>query len=262
MKRMSTNITNGQAASHAHAHAPAVPHHKGDLLYDRATNPLFVTFEGLDGAKKEYPLYTIPTGTKKRNVKNQPVRTRIKPGMIRKRLEKMRTFEGSEKAIRHSPWRMNLVCQLAAQQPTVVDSLLQMEFCIKKRAPPIVETVIRRTCNLADIQHGLQPCQLEVAECFATQGTHLKRIKFMGRGRTGTKHRKFTHMRLVLREIDFPLKIALSRTVSQKKKWILRQQIAEQEAAVARQERQEMKQLEALAKERNDLKEASSKNKS
>ena len=39
------------------------------------------------------------------------------------------------------------------------------------------------TANFADIRHGLQPSQLEVAECFVTKGTPLKRIKPMARGR-------------------------------------------------------------------------------
>lgn len=76
---------------------------------------------------------------------------------------------------------MNLVCQFAAGQ-TVPEALKQLMFT-QKMAAPLVAKVIRRTANLADIRHGLQPSQLEVAECFATHGSHLKRIKIMGRGR-------------------------------------------------------------------------------
>ena len=106
---------------------------------------------------------------------------KLKPSIVRRRIEKLKTYEGKEKDIRHSPWRLNLVCQLAAGLP-LPEALLQLEFCRKSMAP-LVHKVIKRTSNLADIRDGLQPSQLEVAECFATHGKHLKRMKIMGRGR-------------------------------------------------------------------------------
>lgn len=111
---------------------------------------------------------------KKRNPK-------LKPSVVRKRIERLKTYEGKEKNIRHSPWRLNLVCQLAAGLP-LEEALLQLQFCDKAKAP-LVRKVLQRTSNLADIRDGIQPSQLEVAECFATHGTHLKRLKIMGRGR-------------------------------------------------------------------------------
>ena len=106
---------------------------------------------------------------------------KVKPFIIKRRVGQLRTYSGNERNIRHSPWRMNLVCQFAAGL-TVPEALKQLMFCQKVKAP-LVAKVIRRTANLADIRHGLQPSQLEVAECFATHGTHLKRLKIMGRGR-------------------------------------------------------------------------------
>lgn len=105
----------------------------------------------------------------------------VKPFIFKRRRNQLKTFIGKEKDIRHSPWRMNLVCQFAAGQ-TVPEALKQLMFCQKKHAPTVAK-VIRRTANLADIRYGMQPSQLEVAECFATHGKHLKRLKIMGRGR-------------------------------------------------------------------------------
>lgn len=105
----------------------------------------------------------------------------VKPFIIKRRKNLLRTYIGNERHIRHSPWRMNLVCQFAAGQ-TVPEALKQLMFCQKMHAPTVAK-VIRRTANLADIRHGLQPSQLEVAECFATHGRHLKRLEIMGRGR-------------------------------------------------------------------------------
>jgi large subunit ribosomal protein L22 len=106
---------------------------------------------------------------------------KVKPFIIKRRIKQLRTYIGAEKGVRHSPWRMNLVCQFAAGL-TVPEALKQLMFC-QKRMAPLVAKVIRDTANEADRRHGLQPSQLEVAECFSTHGSHLKRIKIMGRGR-------------------------------------------------------------------------------
>lgn len=165
----------------------------------------------------------------------------------------MRTYEGAEKNIRHSPWRLNLVCQLAAGL-TLDDAVTQLEFC-KKSMAPLVQKVLKRTSNLADIRDGLQPSQLEVAECFATKGSPLKRMKTMGRGRTGRMEHKHSHFRVVLREIDFKLRMYQAPGVNQKKKWFLRQQAAEADGAKVRVEREEMERMEREA-EANKAKQA------
>jgi large subunit ribosomal protein L22 len=128
----------------------------------------------------------------------QQRRQKLKPSIVRRRIEKLRVYEGRERDIRHSPWRLNLVCQLAAGLP-LLEALQQLDFC-KKSAAPLVHKVLKRTSNLADIRHGLQPSQLEVAECFATHGKHLKRMKIMGRGRcvlVGGRLQDFHVMRLL-----------------------------------------------------------------
>jgi len=170
---------------------------------------------------------------------------KLKPYIVRRRMNRMKTYEGAEKNIRHSPWRLNLVCQLAAGMP-LQEALTQLEFCRKSRAP-LVQKVLQRTANLADIRDGLQPSQLEVAECFATKGTPLKRIKIMGRGRSGRMERRHSHMRVVLRQIDFRLRIYQAPSVNQKKKWFLLQQQAERDAARAQAEREERERLEREA---------------
>jgi large subunit ribosomal protein L22 len=167
---------------------------------------------------------------------------KLKPHIVKRRLNRMRTYEGAQKNIRHSPWRLNLVCQLTAGLP-LSEALTQLEFC-KKRMAPLVQKVLNRTSNLADIRHGLQQSQLEVAECFATKGTPLKRVKIMGRGRTGRKEHRHAHFRVVLREIDFRLRIYQAPTLNQKKKWFLLQQRADREGARAQAEREEIARLE------------------
>ncbi len=83
-----------------------------------------------------------------------------------------------------------------------------------------------------------------MAECFATHGTHLKRVKVMGRGRAGKKLRRFSHMRLVLREIDFPLKIVMSTSRNERDRWVKRMEVALEDKAAADREREEIESLE------------------
>ena len=106
---------------------------------------------------------------------------KLKPGVVRKRLENCRTYVGREKSIRQSPWKLNRICQLASGL-TLEEALTQLKFCELKNAD-LVAKVLKRTSNLADIRDGLQMSQLEVKECFATKSLMLRRIKTMGRGR-------------------------------------------------------------------------------
>ena len=175
----------------------------------------------------------------------KPSTRKLKPRIIRKRLEVLKTYEGKEKNIRTSPWRLALVCRHVAGMP-LQEALTQLAF-LNKRQAPLVQKVLKRTSNLADIRDGLQMSQLEVAECFSTKGSHLKRMKFHGRGRMGIMHHKFAHMRVVLREIDFALKIYMAKTVGEKKRWIERQLTAQEDYAASKAERDELERLERLA---------------
>ena len=56
-------------------------------------------------------------------------------------------------------------------------------------------------------------------------------------------HHKFSHIRVVLREIDFPLRIYQQRSLNQKKKWLRHQHRAENDAQAAKAKRDEMERL-------------------
>ena len=60
----------------------------------------------------------------------------------------------------------------------------------------------------------------------------------------GKMTRPFSHMRLVVREIDFKLKLYQETTYSQKKKWLNIFLRAQAEAAVAQAKREELQELE------------------
>jgi len=179
---------------------------------------------------------------------------KLKPHIVRSRLSKLKTMVGNKKNIRHSPWRLNLICQFAAGM-TVEEALLQLKFVNKVKAP-LVAHLIHATANNAKVKHDLLPSQLEVAECFATHGTHLKRIKTMGRGRAGKMHRRFSHIRLVLREIDFPLKIVQCTSINQRNKWIQRMNTALEDQEKYQAEKEEIEELEREVEEMQRKKKA------
>lgn len=167
---------------------------------------------------------------------------KLKPSIVRRRLDKCKTYIGRERSIRQSPWKLNRICQLAAGL-TLEEALTQLKFCDLKNSD-LVAKVLKRTSNLADIRDGLQMSQLEVKECFATKSLMLRRIKTMGRGRHGIMHHKHSHIRVVLREIDFPLRIYQQKSLNQKKKWLYHQQRAEADSRAAMAKREELEQLE------------------
>lgn len=200
-----------------------------------------VTAVGPDGKKYSIPLKPLGNYTSPRHA------PKLAPRFKNARIAKLRTAEGKIKDIRHSPWRLNLVCQFVSGM-TAPEALVQLKFCEKSKAP-LVATLLQRTINTARQKHGLLPSQLEISECFATHGTHLKRIKIMGRGRAGKKLRRFSHMRLVLREIDFPLKIMTSTTLNQRQKWVKLMECALEDQELQKQEEEEIAALERQLEE-------------
>jgi large subunit ribosomal protein L22 len=191
---------------------------------------------GPDGTQYDIPLKPLGDFAQTRHA------PKLAPRFKKARIAKLRIAEGKTKNIRHSPWRLNLICQFAAGK-TVPEAMIQLKFCEKVKAP-LVTTLLQRTVNTARQKYGLLPSQLEVAECFATHGTHLKRVKIMGRGRAGKKLRRFSHMRIVLREIDFPLKIMTSTSMNQRNKWIKKMEIALEDQVESQREQEEIEKLE------------------
>ena len=105
----------------------------------------------------------------------------LKPHIVKRRLGRMRTYVDAKKSIRHSPWRLNLICQMISGL-TVPQAIQQLSFCDKSRAP-LVQEFLEKAAKKIDEKDALPLTKLEVAECFVTRGTPLKRIRYMGRGR-------------------------------------------------------------------------------
>lgn len=177
---------------------------------------------------------------------------KMPPSYVSKRLARLKSYIGNARKIRHSPWKMNRICQFAATTKTVPEALIQLQF-LQKRYAINLHKAIKRSSNFADIKDGIQPSQLEVAECFATCAFRRKGITYHGKGKSGKRTTRFSHIRLVLREIDFDLKILQSTSQNQKRVWIELKEAAEYDAKMAAEENQLLRKHEEREKLKKEV---------
>ena len=77
------------------------------------------------------------------------------------------------------------------------------------------------------MQHDAIPEEMVVHEVMVTKGMATKKMRIMGRGRTGFGYRRYSHVTVKLEKIDFDQKIKSERAQNQKKKWKLIQEKVE-----------------------------------
>ncbi|KAF1334792.1 Ribosomal protein l22, partial [Globisporangium splendens] len=124
-----------------------------------------------------------------------------------------RVVKTMKKDIRGSPRKLTYLAQQIRGLPAQ-EAILQMKFSPKRKAA-IVQKTVQNAINLADIKYQIEPENLQVAECFVNKGHYLKRLRIMGRGRSGIMHHPHTHLTVVLREFD-PSKKPLNRFLTKK----------------------------------------------
>ncbi|CCI42950.1 unnamed protein product [Albugo candida] len=111
-----------------------------------------------------------------------------------------RTVKTIKKDIRVSPRKLTYLAQQVRGLPAE-EALLQMKFSRKRRAT-IVKATVQNAVNLADIRYNIEPENLKISEAFVTKGKYLKRLRIMGRGRSGIMHHPFSHLVIVLKEFE------------------------------------------------------------
>mmetsp|Transcript_43268 Transcript_43268/g.87501 ORF Transcript_43268/g.87501 Transcript_43268/m.87501 type:complete len:270 (-) Transcript_43268:128-937(-) len=113
----------------------------------------------------------------------------------------VRQVSQTYKNVSYSPLRMNVVAKLLRRQ-TVLEALAQATLTPKKggaATEALIESVARRAAE----KYGLPHEALRVDHLIVNQGPGKKRVKFMGRGRTGLKFIRSCHITVTLGEIDF-----------------------------------------------------------
>ncbi len=104
--------------------------------------------------------------------------------------------------IRISPQKLNLVAQLIRGKK-VAAALADLTFSRKRIARDVKKTLQSAVAN-AENNHQLDVDSLVVAEAHVGKSLVLKRWTPRARGRVGSIHKKFSHLTIVVREVEEP----------------------------------------------------------
>ena len=126
-----------------------------------------------------------------------------------------------KREIKQSPWKMKFLVSLV-RNTWVPDALAQLKFSPKHRCEDVAR-IVKRAVALADKFHGAIPEELYVKEIMVTKGFQQKRMRIMGKGRTGVGYRRQSHVALKVSKVDFEDKIKNGRP-NERKMWSRRYQ--------------------------------------
>jgi len=104
--------------------------------------------------------------------------------------------------IRISPQKLNLVAQ-AIRGKKVSTALADLTFSRKRIARDVKKTLQSAVAN-AENNHQLDVDSLIVAEAHVGKSLVLKRWTPRARGRVGSIHKRFSHLTIVVREVEEP----------------------------------------------------------
>ncbi len=104
------------------------------------------------------------------------------------------------KMLRISPQKLNLLAQLIRGKK-VETALADLEFSRKRAAFDVKKTLESAIAN-AENNHGLDVDDLVVAEAFVGKALLMKRFSPRARGRAGRIEKPFSHLTIVVREVQ------------------------------------------------------------
>ena len=102
--------------------------------------------------------------------------------------------------LRTSPQKLNLVAA-AIRGKKVEKALAELSFSHKRIAGAVKKTLESAVAN-AENNHGLDTDALVVSEAFVGNSLVMKRIRARGRGKTGRIQKPFSHLTIVVREVE------------------------------------------------------------
>ena len=102
------------------------------------------------------------------------------------------------KYARISPRKVEIVLNLIRNKPT--DMAMAILKHTPKAACELLEKLLKSAIANAENNHGMDPQNLYVAECFVTPGPTLKRIRPRAQGRANRVLKRTSHITLVLKE--------------------------------------------------------------
>ncbi|MBL8590413.1 MAG: 50S ribosomal protein L22 [Methylobacteriaceae bacterium] len=102
--------------------------------------------------------------------------------------------------LRVSPQKLNLLAQLIRGKK-VASALADLEFSRKRIAHDVRKTLESAIAN-AENNHDLDVDDLVVAEAHVGKGIVMKRFHARARGRAGRVEKPFSHLTIVVREVE------------------------------------------------------------
>lgn len=104
------------------------------------------------------------------------------------------------RTIRVSPQKLNLVATLIRGKK-VSSALADLEFSRKRIAGTVKKTLESAIAN-AENNHNLDVDALVVAEAFVGKSIVMKRFNARGRGRANRIEKPYSHLTIVVREVE------------------------------------------------------------
>src|ERR671930_306764 len=102
--------------------------------------------------------------------------------------------------LRGSPQKLNLLAQLIRGKE-VAAALADLEFSRKRMAREVRKCLESAIAN-AENNHDLDVDELIVAEAHVGKGLVMKRFAPRARGRAGRIHKPFSHLTIVVRQVE------------------------------------------------------------
>jgi large subunit ribosomal protein L22 len=120
----------------------------------------------------------------------------------RERVLKSNEAKARTSTIRISPQKLNLLAQLIRGKKAAT-ALADLTFSHKRIARDVKKTLESAIAN-AENNHQLDVDSLVVAEAHVGNSIVLKRWTPRARGRVGSIHKRFSHLTIVVREVEEP----------------------------------------------------------
>jgi len=109
-----------------------------------------------------------------------------------------------------SPHKLQLICR-SVSGLSAREALAQLRLSSAKKSV-YVAAAIRTAAHVAKNSFNMEKSRLVVSEAYCTKGTYYKRVEFRARGRANIRHRRHSHLTVVLKEQPYhPHEIRIGR---------------------------------------------------
>lgn len=121
------------------------------------------------------------------------------------------------RGVQIGPRKLNLFAKVI-RGLHIEDALIQCEVHPKKAARICKDVILSAKAN-AIHNHGLDASKLKVDQAWVGKGRYIKRTSIHGRGRSGIRHKYYSHLTVVLKEELTAKRTKIIPMMQERKKW-------------------------------------------